>query len=148
MTGSRQQIEGPLARLQGRTGRPLRYVIAGGLNTALGLAFYPALLWLFVPLRTHYLVALGISQAVCLAFAFLTYKLGVFRTRGNILAEFVRFSGFYLAIYAVNWAALPGLVELGGLAPIHAQLGFALTIMVGSYFWHSRITFSHGQTHD
>ncbi len=129
-------------RMQGSSGRPLRYLVAGGLNTALGLLLFPALLWTFAALREHYLIALGISQAVCLLFAFTTYKLGVFRTQGNILSEFAKFSSFYLANFAFNWLVLPLLVEVGGLDPVYAQLGFAAVQFTGSYFWHSRISFT------
>jgi hypothetical protein len=37
--------------------------------------------------------------------------------------------------------ALPLLVEVGKIPPIYAQFGFALCVIVGSYFWHSNITF-------
>ena len=121
--------------------RPLRFALAGAANTAFGLSFYPALLWAVPLLRTHYLVALGIAQVVCLCFAYATYKLGVFRTRGNFLREFSTFSSFYRFNYAVNWAALPMLVEWGRVPPAIAQLGFNAVVIVGSYFWHSRVTF-------
>ena len=121
--------------------RPLRFALAGAANTAFGLSFYPALLWAVPLLRTHYLVALGIAQVVCLCFAYATYKLGVFRTRGNFLREFSTFSSFYLFNYAANWAALPMLVEWGRIPPAIAQLGFNAVVIVGSYFWHSRVTF-------
>jgi putative flippase GtrA len=121
--------------------RPLRFAVAGAANTVFGVAVYPLLLWSVPSLHTHYLVALGIAQAVSLCFAFATYKLGVFRTRGNVAREFGAFSSFYLVNYAANWAALPLLVELGGISPILAQLGFTAVLIVGSYFWHSRVTF-------
>lgn len=132
-----------LGRMRSRIKRPLRFALAGALNTALGVAFYPALLWFFAPLRQHYMVALGISQAVCLLFAFGTYKLGVFRSQGSILREFLRFSSFYLIIYAANWLALPVLVEFAKIDPLYAQIGFTVVIVTGSYFWHSRITFKN-----
>ena len=122
-------------------GRPLRFILAGAANTVFGLAFYPLLLWQVPLLRTHYLVALGISQAVCLCFAFATYKLGVFRTRGGMAREFGLFSGFYLFNYAANWAALPLLVEGAAIAPIIAQTGFTCLLVAGSWLWHSRVTF-------
>ena len=128
-------------RLTARGQRPLRFALAGALNTAFGLTFYPMLLWLFPLLRIHYLLALGISQAVCLCFAYGTYKFGVFRTRGNVAREFSAFSSFYLLNFAANWLALPLLVEFGRVSPIVAQFGFSLIVMVGSYFWHSRVTF-------
>lgn len=123
------------------TKRSLRFLVAGGANTAFGLGFYPLLLWTVPWFRIHYLVALGIAQAVCLVFAFCTYKFGVFRTHGNVLREFASFASFYLFNYAANWAALPLLVEVGGVPPIIAQLAFNAVLIVGSYFWHSRVTF-------
>lgn len=124
--------------------RPLRFLAAGALNTAFGLAFYPLLLWAVPLFNTHYMIALGIAQAVCLCFAFSTYKFGVFRTRGDILREFTTFSGYYLFNYAANWAALPLLVELAGMSPVVAQLGFTAVLIVGSWFWHNRVTFRVG----
>lgn len=137
-----QAVADPVQKAFGsRAGRPLRYMIAAGANTAFGLAFYPALLWLSPYLHRHYLIGLAIAQAVSLCFAFLTYKFGVFQTRGGYAREFTAFSSFYLVNYAANWAALPALVELGGLSPIIGQLLFSLVLMAGSYLWHSRVTF-------
>ena len=121
--------------------RPLRFAAAGIANTVFGLGIYPLLLWAVPLFRTHYLLALGVAQAVSLCFAFTTYKLGVFRTRGNVAREFGAFSSFYLFNYAANWSALPLLVELGGVPPIIAQLGFTAVLILGSWFWHSRVTF-------
>jgi len=135
-----------IARLAASGRRPLRFAVAAAANTAFGLAFYPLLLLAVPALRTHYLIALGIAQAICLCFAFTTYKLGVFRTHGNVLREFGAFSSFYLANYAANWAALPLLVELGGVSPVIAQLGFTAVLMVGSYFWHARVSFRTRET--
>jgi putative flippase GtrA len=122
-------------------GRPLRFLVAGGLNTLFGLSIFPLLLWSFAYLREHYLIGLGIAQAVSLCFAFTTYKFGVFRTRGQYVREFMAFSSFYLINYAANWAALPALVEWARWDPIVAQLFFSLIIIIASYAWHSRITF-------
>ncbi|WP_448664697.1 GtrA family protein [Sphingomonas sp. CJ20] len=129
------------AMAKGRRARPLRFLIAGAANTGFGIAIYPLLLWSSQTLHRHYLLALAIAQALSLCFAFTTYKLGVFRTRGNLAREFGSFSSFYLLNYAANWAALPLLVELGGVPPVLAQLAFTAVLIVGSYFWHSQITF-------
>jgi putative flippase GtrA len=124
-----------------RAHRQLRYLLAGAANTAFGLAIYPLLLGSVPAFHTHYLIALGVAQAISLCFAFATYKIGVFRTRGNVAREFGSFSSFYLFNYAANWATLPVLVEFGGIPPIVAQLGFTALLIVGSWFWHSRVTF-------
>lgn len=125
----------------GKQERPLRFLVAGGINTVLGLSFYPALLWAVPLMRAHYMVALGIAQVVCLCFAFTLHKFAVFRTRGHVWREFAHFASFYLFNYAVNWAALPLLVEGAAIPPAIAQTGFTLALIIGSYFWHSRVTF-------
>jgi putative flippase GtrA len=121
--------------------RSLRFLVAGAANTAFGLTIYPLLLWSVPAFATHYLAALGIAQAISLCFAFATYKLGVFRTRGNLAREFGAFSSFYLFNYAANWAALPLLVELAHIPPVIAQLGFSILLIATSWLWHSRVTF-------
>lgn len=122
-------------------GRPLRFLVAGAVNTAFGICFYPLLIFGFPLFQRHYLVALGLAQVVCLCFAYATHKLGVFRTRGNITREFGAFSGFYLANYAANWALLPLLVEVALIPPVVAQTGFTILTVIGSWFWHTRVTF-------
>lgn len=119
----------------------LRFALAGAVNTAFGLAIYPVLLWSFAPLQRQYLLALAIAQVLSLSFAFAMYKWTVFRTRANLFSEMWKFSSFYLINYAINWIALPLLVETGKVPPITAQFGFSLLVMVSSYFWHSRLTF-------
>lgn len=116
---------------------PLRFLIVGGVNTAFGLAIYPALLLTGI----GYMGALALAQAVSLAFAYTTQKLWVFRTRGDVPREFARFASFYLGIYAANWVALPLLVEVAHFKPWIAQLGFAVATVIGSWFWHTRLTF-------
>jgi putative flippase GtrA len=137
-----QKLIGRASSVLGReSGRSMRYLMAAGLNTVFGLAIFPILLWSSSYLRHHYLIGLAIAQAVSLCFAFITYKFGVFRTRGGYAREFTAFASFYLVNYAANWAALPALVELAGWSPIIAQLFFSLLVIVGSYLWHSRVTF-------
>ena len=134
---------GIASRLRAKAGKPLRFLIAGAINTGFGLAIYPFLLWAFASLRTHYLVALGIAQILGVTFAYANYKIGVFQTKGRVRRELALFSSFYAVNYAANWIALPLLVEFGGIKPVIAQIGFNLLAMLAGYFWHSRVTFGH-----
>jgi putative flippase GtrA len=93
-------------------------------------------------MKLHYLVILIMSQVLCISSAFLTSKFLVFRTSGNYLRETGKFLTFHLTYFLVNLAALPALVEFVGMNPVWAQTLFAVLIIVTSYFWHSRITFS------
>jgi putative flippase GtrA len=122
--------------------RRLRFLAAGGINTVLGLSFFPAIVWISPWLYRHYMVALIISQVVCTTIAFAIYKLLVFKTgNGSLLREFYVFVSFYLFNYAMNIAALPALVSALRISPIVAQFGFSVVLIVGSYFWHSHVTF-------
>jgi putative flippase GtrA len=120
----------------------VRFLLAGALNTVVGLAAYPALYFLLAPLKLHYMVVLGITQVACVAFAYLTNKFLVFRTAGNYLRESGKFVLFHLSYFLVNLVALPFLVEIVGMSPVWGQTLFAVAVIVTSYFWHSKITFA------
>jgi putative flippase GtrA len=118
-----------------------RFLAIGGVNTVFGIGIYPVFLWLFRDVAYGYLVALGAAQATSLVFAYVTHKFFVFQTTGNIWREFARFSTFYLTGYAINWVALPILVEFFLLDALFAQIGFTIVMIVLSYFWHNYVTF-------
>jgi putative flippase GtrA len=120
----------------------VRFLLAGAVNTAVGLGVFPALYFLAAPFKIHYLIIFTISQVICISFAFLSNKFLVFRTQGNLLKESGKFLTFHLGLFSLNLAVLPALVEFVGMNPVWAQTLFAVLIIVTSYFWHSRITFS------
>lgn len=141
-SSNEREKRGRLAhRISGLTGRPIRYVLAGALNTLVGFSAYPALLFISAWFREHYLLALLVVQVFCVCFAFTTYKVGVFRSRGNLVRDFVRFTSYYATIFGVNWIVLPFFVEVVGVDPIITQTVFNVFVVVFGYFWHSNITF-------
>lgn len=130
-----------LSELFTRGGRPLRFLVAGGINTIFGVGIYPILIWTIPLFQHHYLVALATAQVTSLVFAYFVYKIGVFRTRANLIRELSTFTSFYLINYAANWVALPLMVEVAHIRPVVSQLFFNVVLITGSYFWHSRLTF-------
>jgi putative flippase GtrA len=140
MAGWRPAVR-DLKRLAHAHETKVRFLAAGGVNTAFGLAIFPVLMWTLGPRGLHYMIALLISQITSVTLAYTTQKFLVFRTKGNYLPEFGRFILFYLSYCVVNLAALPFLVEVAHVRPIIAQFCFSLMVIVTSYFWHSRITF-------
>lgn len=119
----------------------MRFLVTGALNTFVGLAVYPMLYLLFTPKYLHYLSVLTLSYFINVSFAFTTTKVLVFRTTGNIVAEFCKYGTYHLVIYLINMLVLPLLVEYFCMNPVWAQILFGLVVIVSSYFWHSRITF-------
>jgi putative flippase GtrA len=119
----------------------LRFLVVGGVNTALGLTLFPFLYLILGSLRIHYFILLIASGVICVLFSFLTNKLFVFRTHGNYLSELFRFVMFHLSQFALSLVAVPFLVEFAGISPVVAQPPFAVLVILTSYFWHRHVTF-------
>jgi putative flippase GtrA len=121
----------------------IKYVAVGAMNTFIGLSAFPFLFWVLDPFGTHYLYILMISQGFCTTTAFFMYKLLVFKTDGDYLKEFIKFSSFYLIYFLTGIALLPFLVEVVGMHPILSQFLISIGIIISSFFWHSKITFAN-----
>jgi putative flippase GtrA len=121
--------------------RKIDYLLVGGVNTAIGLGAFPALYFLATPYQLHYMIVLVISQIFCVTVAFFTNKHFVFRTRGNYLTEYLRFSAFYWGYFTFNLILMPLLVEIFGINPVVSQVPISAGIILISYFWHSKVTF-------
>ncbi len=67
----------------------IRYLIAGCWNTAFGYCVGVGLYSLLSPLLNTILIAI-LANFVAISMSFLTYKLFVFRTKGNWLLEYLR----------------------------------------------------------
>ena len=122
--------------------RKIDYLVVGGINTVIGLSAFPALYFLTKPYQLHYMVVLAISQVFCVTVAFFTNKHLVFRTQGNHLSEYLKFSAFYSAYFVINLIVMPILVEFAGMNPVKSQILISIGIIISSYFWHSKITFA------
>ena len=121
--------------------KKLRFVIVGGINTVVGLSAYPLLFIALSPIGFGYIQILFISQIPCITFSFVTNKYFVFKTKGNLKKEYIKFSVFYMLIFIINLIFLPILVEILRINPIISQTLFVALIMVTSFFWHNLITF-------
>ena len=115
--------------------------IAGGLNTIVGLSIYPLFYIFLEPLGFGYIQVLLFSQMFCITFSFFTNKYFVFKTKGNVKEEYLRFFAFYGFYLLLNLLCLPFLVEVIQITPILAQTLFSFAIIVSSYFWHNLVTF-------
>jgi putative flippase GtrA len=67
----------------------------------------------------------------------------VFRVRGHVLRDLVRFESVYLTALGINAVALPVLVELG-LPRIPAQTIIVAFTMLLNYFGHRHFSFRRG----
>jgi putative flippase GtrA len=118
----------------------IRYLLTGGLNT---LAGYGVCLAVYALLGRHlHVVPIGlICNVLVISLNFLTYKLLVFRTRGDWLREYLRCYVVYGASSAIGIVGVWVLVDGLGMA---FRMAVALTMSVAivfSWFGHSRFTY-------
>ncbi|MDX2095214.1 MAG: GtrA family protein [Alphaproteobacteria bacterium] len=124
-----------------RLPQPVRYVLAGGYNTAFGFVSF-ALLQLWLGAHMHYLAVLTLNFFIAVANAFLVLKYLVFRTRGNLMREYARCTVSYLVLLAVNMLLLKLLVDGAGVRVILAQFYCTVFIAAAGYVLHKKFSFS------
>ncbi len=119
---------------------PLRYLVAGGWNTLFGYSAGVGLYKLLSPIL-HIIVIAIIANILAISMSFLTYKLFVFRTKGNWLQEYMRTYAVYGIMGVAGALFLWGLLDFAGLN-IWLSQGLVIICTVWlSYLGHSRFTF-------
>ena len=136
---------GPLIRLV--RNQRVAFLMVGAINTVVGFAIFvmcSETVGHFVDHRfgrvAGSLVTLGISHVLAVVFAFVMHRTFVFRVRGHVLRDLVRFESVYLTALGINAVALPSLVELG-LPRILAQAIIIASTTLLSYFGHRHFSF-------
>lgn len=160
------------ARAAFSAGEVVRYLIVGGINTVLGIATFSVTLFLlnrFLPAQVFGITSTQARLAIAanilstplnITISYLNYKFFVFRTRGNMLREWLKAFGVYGVSTLVGLAAL-GFVTRGVEIALHGRMplgkgtpGYiAGVLMTGattiiSYIGHKKVTFGGSPGHD
>lgn len=127
-----------------RHGEKLRFLVVGAWNTLLGLA----VLWVLdhtVPYDPQSILqkelVLLAAWAISVTQNFFTFKLLVFRTRGNWGREYLKTYLTYIATFAVQSVLTITISEVFNLSVFWANLPTTVVIMVLSYLGHKYFTF-------
>lgn len=123
------------------TKKKLRYIIVGIWNTIFPYIVF-SFLYYITNAKLHYMIILVICQILGLTNAYLCYKLLVFKTKGNIVREYLRFYVVYGATFIVNIVLIGLFVEVLGVNPVLSQGLIAIVIVTMAYFGHNRFSFS------
>lgn len=128
----------------------MAFLVVGGINTVVGMAIFIALSESVGHFVDHAfgkvaaaLVTLGITHVLAVLFAFVMHRRFVFRVRGHVLRDLMRFWSVYLTAAAINFVVLPVLVELG-MQRIPAQAIIVASNTLLSYFGHRHFSFRRG----
>lgn len=126
----------------------LLFLVVGGINTVIGFGIFVACsesVGRFVDQRfgtlAGTLVTIAISHPLGVLFAFAMYRRFVFRVRGHVVRDLMRFWSVYLARLGFSVIALPVLIIQFGLNRVPAQ---AILLVFGtavSYFGHRHFSF-------
>lgn len=130
------------------------YLVVGAWNTVFGMAVYCGCVWMCEVFgRFGYLVAGVLSMVFGVTHSYVTYKLIVFRTRGNWFSEYVKCWSVYGGASLVNFLLLPVSVEAVRLilsvqferyAPYAGGLMLTGITVLLSFFGHRHFTFKGG----
>jgi|688.fasta_scaffold397515_1 putative flippase GtrA len=116
------------------------YILIGGLNTLFGYIIGVGLYKLLVNLIGIFWVGAAVNMA-SITFSFITYKVFVFKTHGNWLAEYLKAILVYGVMALISTFLLFFFIERLGLSIWIAQAITMLIAMAVSYVSHSRFTF-------
>ncbi|ETW26386.1 MULTISPECIES: GtrA family protein [Mycobacterium] len=139
---------GPLIRLF--RDQRVAFLVVGGINTVIGFAIFIACSVIVGQFIDHRygkvlgsMVTVVLTHVLALLSAFVMHRRFVFRVRGHVLRDLMRFWSVYLTAGAINLLALPLLVKLG-MNRIPAQALIIATLTVLSYFGHRHFSFRRG----
>ena len=121
--------------------KKLRYLAVGFWNTIFSYAAF-VLLYFLTKSWLHYMAVLVLSQIVGITNAYICYKLFVFKTKGNIVREYLRFYVIYGTTFVVNLVLIGFFVELLGINLVVSQGIIAIVVVIMAYFGHNRFSFN------
>lgn len=112
------------------------YAIAGA--TAL---FYLGVLAVALGGPWHYMIAILIAQVITISVAFPAHRTWVFRSRGRLGADFMRFLSVWAGGAIAGIVVTPLLVELTAMTPFVAQVVSIIVVSVASFLAHRLFSF-------
>ena len=127
-----------LTRLLAR--QEVRYLIVGGWNALFGPGCFLSCYWL-LRAYVHYMIIYVVTSVLAITVAYVLYKYFVFRTRGDILREGLRFFGVYGVSMLFGLVSLPFCMEVLRLNVFVSQLIIMAVTVVGSFFCHKHFSF-------
>lgn len=127
-------------RRHAETGRVVRFLITGGWNTVFGLLVY-TLLYEGLKPWVHYLVLLVPANILAITNAYICHKVFVFKTRGNIWREYLRFYVVYGGTAILGFVLMFLLVDGLKISPLIAQFLCVPIAIAVSYVSHRDFSF-------
>ncbi|WP_018160901.1 GtrA family protein [Smaragdicoccus niigatensis] len=121
------------------TSQQFAFLVVGGINTLVGFLAFVA--WIKILGEHFYSLAVVLAYCVSIVVAFGLHRTFVFKVRGQVLGDFVRFVGVNSTGLVLNIALMFAFVTLIGLPPIPSQFVVLGLVAIASFFGHRHISF-------
>jgi putative flippase GtrA len=122
----------------------VKFVVIGIYNTLFGYAVFAAL-HLSLP-HVNYMLVLIVSRELSVVSAFIAYRLFVFKVKGPIVPDFLRFWMVYSGALVINLIALPFLVQVVGLDVLVAQALTVSLMVISTWIGHNHFSFKRSDS--
>lgn len=119
----------------------IKFLIVGGWNTLFGFVVFAGLFLAFKHVL-HYIIILIVTYMISITNAYISYKLLVFKTKGNYFKEYMRFYQVYGVSFVINLLLLPFFVEFLKISAIISQGLLVFFIAAVSYVGHKYYSFN------
>lgn len=119
----------------------IKYIITGVWNTVFGILVYALLIKLLG--ENHYILLAVVSNIISITNAYICYKLFVFKTKGNILKEYLKCYVVYGLSMLLGLLLLYVLVDIAGLNPVIANVISVLLLTIVSFIGHRYYSFKN-----
>ncbi len=119
----------------------IRYIITGVWNTVFGILVYALLIKLLG--ENHYILLAVVSNIISITNAYICYKLFVFKTKGNILKEYLKCYVVYGLSMLLGLLLLYVFVDIAGLNPVTANIISVLLLTIVSFIGHRYYSFKN-----
>lgn len=119
------------------------FLMVGGVNTLFSTGLFVVLI-LVIGRHVPSAVCLGISWTVSLTLAFFAYRIFVFRVKGRLWLDFIRYAGTSVTALIMNMGLLAVFVDAMHWPAIPVQLVITVVVILYTYFGHKHVSFRRG----
>jgi len=116
------------------------YSVFGGITTLISILSYK----LFLVLGLHYLIATTLSATLAVLFAYITNRIYVFRSNGNILAESIRFLTGRIGVFIIETILLIILVSWVKFDEFYSKIIVTIIVVLLNYVYSKFFVFTEG----
>lgn len=117
----------------------LRFLLVGGFNTIFSYLLFAIMV---AGIKISYQLALIIGYIVSTNVSIFTQKYYVFRSLGNLRAEYIKAWSVYLLVLLINYVAMYIMVDVCLIDELVAQALYVFFIAIFLYAAHSYFSFS------